>query len=139
MITRKVYIIPKEDEVANHVTDALANNCAEIIQGIPSKFKDFVQEINLPQVYEESINPNKPLSFSAKLCRLTAVNIGKMKPATLVHNYLGDDYTFQCYISQSIKDEYQAGKIVIGDYVIAEFFDGDVNKGVVIAKVFKTW
>ena len=55
---------------------------------------------------------------------LEAVNIAAVKPATVRRTWAGTDYTFDCYVSQHVKDEYQARNIVIGDYVLFEVLDG---------------
>lgn len=70
---------------------------------------------------------------------LEAINIAAVKPATIRRTWAGTDYTFDCYVSQYVKDEYQAGNIVIGDYVLVEVLDWDPDRMGVIAKVFKTW
>ncbi|MEE9202047.1 MAG: hypothetical protein V3U31_02485 [Dehalococcoidia bacterium] len=70
---------------------------------------------------------------------LEAVNIAAVKPATVRRNWAGTDYTIDCYVSQHVKDEYQAGNIVIGDYVLVEALDWDPDKMGVLAKVYKTW
>jgi len=51
----------------------------------------------------------------------------------------GVDYVLDCYITQHVKDEWLAGNIAIGDYVLVEYLDQDLNKAGVLAKVVKTW
>ena len=70
---------------------------------------------------------------------LDAVNVAAVKPATVRRTWEGKDYTLDCYITQNVKDEWLAGNIVIGDYVLVEYLDRDPDKAGVVAKVVKTW
>ena len=70
---------------------------------------------------------------------LESVNVSAVKPARVRRNWLGTDYVFDCYVSQQMKDEYQAGNVAIGDYVLVECLDWDPDKMGVVAKVFKSW
>jgi len=70
---------------------------------------------------------------------LESVNVTAVKPARVRRNWYGTDYVFDCYVSQQMRDEYQAGNIVIGDYVLVECLDWDPDKMGVVAKVFKSW
>lgn len=70
---------------------------------------------------------------------LDAVNVAAAKPATVRRNWEGVDYVLDCYITQHVKDEWLAGHIAIGDYVLVEYLDQDPNKAGVVGKVVKTW
>ena len=70
---------------------------------------------------------------------LQAVNVAAVKPATVRRTWEGTDYTLDCYITQHVRDEWIAGHIAIGDYVLVEYLDQDPNKAGVVAKVVKTW
>ena len=70
---------------------------------------------------------------------LEAVNVAAVKPATVRRTWEGVDYMLDCYITQHIKDEWLAGNIAIGDYVLIEYLDQDPDKVGVVAKVVKTW
>jgi len=70
---------------------------------------------------------------------LDSVNVAAVKPATVTRSWGGTNYTFDCYISQTVRDKWQAGTLVIGDYVLVECVDWDPDKMGVIDKVFKTW
>ena len=69
---------------------------------------------------------------------LGSVGIGT-KPARVTRTYNNREYTFNCYVTQSMRDDYLAGKIAIGDYVLVAFADDDISKPIVIGKVYKTW
>lgn len=86
--------------------------------------------------------PDKPimeLVAVAHWAKISAFNAGAEKPLTVIRNYQGQDFTVNCYVTQSLVNDYQAGKLVIGDFVIVEFVDGDLDKPIAIAKVYKTW
>ena len=70
---------------------------------------------------------------------LEAVNITAAKPATVRRTWEGADYVFDCYVTQHVRDEWLAGNIAVGDYVLVECVDWDPDKMGVIDKVFKTW
>ncbi|MBI2849766.1 MAG: hypothetical protein HYX80_01830 [Chloroflexi bacterium] len=70
---------------------------------------------------------------------LQAVNVGAVKPATVRRNWQGTDYTLDCYITQHVRDEWVAGRIAIGDYVLVEYLDQDPDRAGVVAKIVKTW
>jgi hypothetical protein len=70
---------------------------------------------------------------------LEAVNVSAVKPATVRRTWEGTDYVVDCYITQHVKDEWLAGNIAIGDYVLIEYLEQDPDKAGVVAKVVKTW
>ncbi len=70
---------------------------------------------------------------------LEGVNVTAVKPATVRRTWQSTDYVFDCYITQHVRDEWLAGRIAIGDYVLVEYLGLDPNKAGVIAKVVKTW
>lgn len=91
--------------------------------------------------------PIPPLS--THLARLDNINPGAVKPATVTRIFLteegfttlwnGKEWQYDCYVTQSVVDEWQEGKIVVGDFVFVEFLEGDVNKPIVTLKIFKSW
>jgi len=70
---------------------------------------------------------------------LEAVNVSAVKPATVRRNWEGVDYMLDCYITQHVRDEWLAGHIAIGDYVLVEYLDQNPDKAGIIAKIVKTW
>ena len=68
---------------------------------------------------------------------LTAVNAPAVRPATIKRVWEGNDYFFDCFVTQTVRDEYVEGKIVIGDFVLVHF--DDIGEQLVQAKVFKSW
>lgn len=68
---------------------------------------------------------------------LVSVGTGE-KPATVRRTYQGSEFVFSCYVTQAMKDDYTAGKIKYGDYVLVGFLDDDKTKPIIIGKVFKS-
>jgi|GEM_PF-5716078 len=68
---------------------------------------------------------------------LTAVNASAVRPATIKRVWEGNDYFFDCFVTQTVRDEYVEGKIELGDFVLVHF--DDVGEQCVTSKVFKSW
>lgn len=54
MNDRRVYAIPVDDDLAEHLADAEAADCGEIVQGVPAAFDDGT-DIELPHVFVEEV------------------------------------------------------------------------------------
>jgi len=74
---------------------------------------------------------------SSHISTLVSVDKTKARPAKVKRVWNGQDYFYDCFVSQTIKDEYQTGKIQVGDYLLVHF-DG-IGEQIVTAKVFKSW
>lgn len=74
---------------------------------------------------------------SSHISILIAVDAAKARPAKVKRVWQGQDYYYDCFATQTVKDEFVVGKIAIGDYVIVHF--DDIGEQIVIAKVFKSW
>lgn len=74
---------------------------------------------------------------SSHVSVLTAVDAAKTRPARVKRVWQGSDYFYDCFATQTVKDEFVAGKIAIGDYVIVHF--DQVGEQIVTAKVWKSW
>ena len=74
---------------------------------------------------------------SSHISVLTAINPANVKPATIKRIWDGRDYFYDCFVTQTVRDEFGSGKIVIGDYVIVLF--EDTGTQIVTAKVFRSW
>jgi len=86
----------------------------------------------------DAIPPIIPIPpCSTHLSILEAVDPTKARPAKVKRTWSGKNYHYDCFATQTVKDEYVAGKIQIGDYVIV-YYD-DRGEQVVTAKVWKSW
>jgi len=74
---------------------------------------------------------------STHIATLESVDPTKARPARIKRVWEGRDYYFDCLVTQTVKDEYVAGKIKVGDYLIVHF--DDIGEMVVTAKIFKSW
>lgn len=74
---------------------------------------------------------------SSHISVLEAVDPTKARPAQIRRKWRGNDYYYDCFATQTVRDEFAAGKIVAGDYVIVHY--DDIGEQIVIAKVFKSW
>jgi len=70
---------------------------------------------------------------------IDSFSIGREKPVRVTRTWEGKEYQVDCYVTESVKDQFQASDIAVGDYVMVEFLDDDPNRATVFAKVFKTW
>jgi len=99
-------------------------------------------------LYLSDLNLESPtandLPHSEHIGKLMAVNATAARPATVRRKFMGTTYDVNCLVTQEVKDEYQAGKIQLGDYVIVSFIDEipdteEVNIAIVTGKVFESW
>ena len=85
-------------------------------------------------------NPAKQVRYGRIYwAKAKGFNASSERPLTVERTYRGTTYTIDCYVTTQIKDEYQAGTLTIGDYVIISFIDGDPEKACAILKAHKTW
>ncbi len=57
-MARRIWIIPKDTDITQEVRDeAIANNCPEIVQGMPPILEGKIEEASLPIAFEEPEHP----------------------------------------------------------------------------------
>lgn len=76
-------------------------------------------------------------SLSTHIATLVAVDPTKARPARIKRVWEGRNYFYDCFATQTVKDEFVAGKIAIGNYVLVHF--DDIGEQIVTAKVWKSW
>jgi len=84
----------------------------------------------------ELVGPSEP-PLSTHIATLVAVDPSKARPARIKRVWQGQDYYYDCFATQTVKDEFVAGKIAIGDYVLVHF--DEMGEQIVTAKVYKSW
>jgi len=84
---------------------------------------------------EPSLEPEPPRS--TYFARITGFDVAATKSLTVVRTWQGNDYTYDCFVTQDIVDAYQAGKLAVGDYVLIHF--DDEGRQIAMMKVYKTW
>lgn len=98
------------------------------------EFDAFINSLPSP-----SLNPPR----SGHPAQLVSVNAGAARPARVKRVWSGTEYFYDCLATETVIAEYQAGKIIIGDYLWVEFLSESEEIGggeqIVIGKVRKTW
>lgn len=74
---------------------------------------------------------------STHISTIDAIDTNKARPAKIKRVWEGRDYFYDCFVTESVKDQCVAGDIAIGDYVLVHF--DDIGEQIVTAKVFKSW
>jgi len=92
-------------------------------------------------VFTDVILPDPPTEppYSTHIGQITGIDPTKAKPATIKRLWEGQEFTYDCLVTQDIRDQYAEGKISIGDFVLVHFFDDGKIVAIVMQKVFKTW
>ena len=160
---RKLLIVSKGG-VQQSLATANQLNIGEVANGIPPRYEQIVDGNRLPAlVLESATRPRTLLQVlygsdinagnislatdfppelpepprSTHISTLVSVDATKSRPAKVKRVWQGNDYFFDCLATQSVRDEYRAGKIQVGDYLIVHF--DEIGEQVVTAKVFKSW
>lgn len=81
--------------------------------------------------------PEPEPPHSTHISTIDAIDTAKARPVRIKRTWEGKDYFYDCLATESVKDQYVAGNVKVGDYVIV-FFD-DTGEQVVTGKVYKTW
>lgn len=161
---RRVWIIAKKGKIEqSDIDDAKAHNCPEIANGIPPALRDKgIFEEMLPLAYEEPESPPPPEPIDLKALKakvddinkkvlgtetepplsahvsvIDAIDTAKARPVRIKRVWKDKDYFHDCFATESVKDQYLAGDVAVGDYVIVHF--DDIGEQIVTAKVFKSW
>ncbi len=74
---------------------------------------------------------------STHISTIDAIDTTKARPVRIKWVWEGRDYFYDCLVTESVKDQYVAGDVIVGDYVIVHF--DDIGEQIVTAKVFKSW
>ena len=70
---------------------------------------------------------------------VNAFNVGQAKPLNVTRTWCGHAVELDCYVTQDVVDNYQASSLAIGDYVLVDFVDGDLDKPLAVNKIYKSW
>lgn len=76
-------------------------------------------------------------SHSTHISTIDAIDTAKARPVRIKRMWQNKDYFYDCLATESVKDQYVAGDVKVGDYVIV-FFD-DIGEQIVTSKVYKSW
>ncbi len=78
--------------------------------------------------------PDPPTS--THISTLVSIDVGRARPAKVKRVWEDRDYFYDCFVTENVKDQYVAGDIKVGDYLLILFESGEQ---IVTAKVFKSW
>lgn len=82
------------------------------------------------------INKSEP-PRSTHISTIDAIDTTKARPVRIKRVWESMDYFYDCLVTESVKDQYVAGDVAIGDYVLVHF--DEIGEQIVTAKVFKSW
>jgi len=57
------------------------------------------------------------------------------KQVKVKRSYLGNDIVITCHVTLSVKERFILGQIVVGDVVIVQFIEADIDKPVITGKL----
>ena len=82
----------------------------------------------------------QPISYDGIYwAKVQAFTASATKPLKIGRIYKGVETQIDCYVTERIRELYQAGKLTAGDFVLVQFVDGDPDKPIVIEKAYKSW
>ena len=113
---------------------------AIVVLDVPIPAKADWYEVNL---VNNVIISNPEYKPKPRLCTHWAIvdsfNADTDRPLRVRRTWRGYEYEVDCYVTQTIKDQYLVGKITVGDLVLVEFLEDKADRAIVFAKVFKSW
>lgn len=93
------------------------------------------QELIANGYLEPPPEPEPP--HSTHISSIDAIDTAKARPVRIKRVWEGKDYFHDCLVTESVKDQFVAGDVKVGDYVLVHF--DAVGEQIVTAKVFKSW
>ena len=124
------------------IIEVVSENQPDLIVALlsrPQKFTydgvKFVEDIGGGQTVDWQIESEPPRSTHISV--LEAIDALKARPARIRRVWEGESYYFDCFVTETVKDQYIAGDIQVGDYMLVHF--DDIGEQIVIAKVYKSW
>ena len=71
--------------------------------------------------------------------KVRSFSAGSVRPLRVGRIYRGQEVETNCYVTERIRELYQAGKLAVDDYVLVQFVDGDPDKPIAVEKAYKSW
>ena len=71
--------------------------------------------------------------------QIDSFNPSLAKPIQVTRTWQGRSLQTRCFVTQAIKDAFQAGDLAVGDFVLVLFVDGDRDLPLAVSKILKTW
>ena len=79
------------------------------------------------------------VTASPHWARINAFNPGQAKPLNVTRNWKGHQIALDCYVTQVVVDDFLASNLEIGDFVLIDFVDGELDKPIAVTKIYKSW
>jgi len=79
------------------------------------------------------------LPASDHLATIKSINTAAAKPIIVTRVSSGQEFDIPCVVTESVKDQFLSGDVVVGDIVIITYCEERIDDAIVIAKVFKSW
>lgn len=98
-------------------------------------WRNHEQELIAEGYLQPPSEPEPPRSTHISI--IDAIDTAKARPVRIKRVWESGDYFYDCFATESVKDQYLAGDVKVGDYVIV--FWSDVGEQIVTSKVFKSW
>lgn len=94
-----------------------------------------------PDTETIALNPDytKPEPMYTYWAKVKAFDTGAEKPMTVERTIDDTTYTVDVYVTERVKDLYQDGTLVVGDFVLIVFVDGQYSKRIATQKIYKSW
>lgn len=74
---------------------------------------------------------------STHVSSIEAIDTAKARPARVKRMWRNKPYYYDCFVTETVKDQYLSGNIAVGDYALVHY--DDIGEQLVVAKVFKSW
>jgi hypothetical protein len=119
---------------AYHVQGTITHN--EYHQQLNAAYTSFEQDV-IDEGYVEELYPIT--LAETHWAKVSAFDPEAEKPLEVKRAWHGKEVSVDCYVTQSIKDAYLAETLVIGDFVLIVFVDGDIEKPLAVEEIVQTW
>ena len=119
-----------EDQIhfdGNHLIFTDGNEKGYPVRNLEVKVDDLEERV-------EKLEPSTP-PLCTHWAIIDTINIAEEKPVRVKRTWEGKEYSVNCYVTEGVKDQYLAGNLAIGDYVLVEFLEDRADRAVVFAKV----
>jgi len=115
--------------------DAALNGCPEVANGVPPALQGAISPDQLPIAYEEPYVSEPPSSTHP--ARIKSIDAADPMPLEVVRTWEGKEYTYRCFVTEDLVEQYQAVNIHVGDWVLVHFDDS--GRQLATQKIHKTW
>ena len=94
----------------------------------------------LRECEERRRNEEKSIEYDrAYWVKVRSFDMNAEKPLRVGRIHKNQEVETNCYVTERIRELYQAGKLAVGDFVLIQFVDGDPDKPIAVEKAYKSW